>query len=206
MADSKTGFLRAKWRSVWQRQRAVIIAAAAVTAVSVLVVGPWNAKPRLEWWQWLDAVLGVATFAVALLVWWGECTENWERSLPKRLRLVFIYEGQPAFICENASLTSEGDLRALSQQIGKQMNDNCELKLRPFSEPLPPRITDTASGPVRHYELRTTLSEMPKVLLNRPGEYKLWRIDHGLEQESFQPVQCGQDSVTEVNERFRNER
>ena len=181
-----------KLRLAWQKQRTVMICAMIAVAVTTVVVQPWSNQSRLVWWQWMDAICGVATLAVAIIVWWGELTENWEHNLPKRLRVVFLFENQPVLICEDAPLMIEADLRALAQQIGRQMNDGKDLTLRPFIEPLSPHIDqDAIGGPVRRYEIRMTLKELPASLAERrksdpSAARKVWRVVHGIEPESFE--------------------
>lgn len=189
MTETTTATVSSKWSFAWKQQRSIIACACAAVVLTTLVVKPWQPQPQLGWWQWMDAICGVATLAVALIVWWGELTETWERSLPKRLRVVFEFEGNPALICEDAPLASEADMRALAQQIGRQMNDNRDLKLRTFSEPASPVIRSAGSQTVRQYELILRLRELPETLVERrqkdPAICKGWRVVDGVEHETF---------------------
>ncbi|MDZ4778776.1 MAG: hypothetical protein SGJ19_00820 [Planctomycetia bacterium] len=194
MTDNAPQIPVSKWRHAWQKQRAIMLCAIIAVIVTGLIVQPWKQQPWLAWWQWMDAVFGVATLAVALIVWWGELTENWEHNLPKRLRVVFLFDNQPVLVCEDAPLITETDIRAMAQQIGKQMNDNKELSLRPFFEPLLPIIDrQSKTGPVRRYEIRMTLKELPTSLAERRNSdpsliRKVWPVANGVEQETFEKV------------------
>ena len=192
MTDSPKSSLRTKWRFAWGRQRGIILMGAGALIVTTLLVRPWSANPQLGWWQWMEAICGVATLAVALIVWWGELTENWEHELPKRLRVVFLFEGKPVMVCDDAPLISENDIRAMAQQIGSQMNGGNNLKLHPILAPLPPVIEHRPGiGPVRCYEIRMTVSELPSSMAaprnSSVSVFRKWQIRDGSVTESLEP-------------------
>jgi len=178
------------WSFAWHRQRSVILCAVTAVVITTLWVRPWHQQPAIGWWQCMDAICGVATLAVALIVWWGELTENWEHQLPKLLRVEFRFEGHPVMVCEDAPLITENDIRAMAQQIGKQMNDGNELKLRPTFVPRPPFVDRRASGgPIRRYEIHMCLKELPESLIaireSQPHAFIEWRVVDGIEQPSI---------------------
>lgn len=75
----------------------------------------------LKWWTWIDIFITFLTLIVAIVVWHQNSRETWKKNLPKRLTVSFQYEGNEIMRCEKAHLTSEADIRALGQQIGRQM-------------------------------------------------------------------------------------
>ena len=63
----------------------------------------------------------------------GELTHDWEAQLPKKLTVIFTFEGLPLMKCEEAWLAGESDIRQWSQQIGRQMAGGTEnLDFEPF--------------------------------------------------------------------------
>ncbi len=190
MSDSQYTSSSSKWQFAWIRQKTVIPVAMVAIAITSLIVRPWNLQPQLGWWQAMDPILSMTTLAVALLVWWGEVTESWEQSLPRMLRVEFVYKGQAILVCENAPLLSEADSRALAQQIGMQMNEGKPLALLPFVEQLFSKIECTSNGSVQRYEIRMTLKELPEAMRVRhekqPNDCKVWRVVKGIPQESFE--------------------
>lgn len=85
-----------------------------------------------NWWAIVEPIIGVSTLAVAIAVWIGELYRDWEEILPKRLTVRFKYTGRSVFICENAYLAGEGDIRSWAQQIGGQMSGCPKLRFEPF--------------------------------------------------------------------------
>lgn len=152
-----------KWAFAWKQQRTILVWASAAFVVALLVVQPWTTQPRTAWWQALDAILGAATLAVAVIVWFGELNESWEHSLPKRLKVVYLFEGRPVMVCEDSVLTAESDIRSMAQQMGAQMNGERNLKLGGIIDSVTPRIEQVPGvGRVRRYEIRVTLTSLPE--------------------------------------------
>lgn len=95
-------------------------------------------KPMLEsmnilWKDNLDIVAAVATLIVTMFLAVGELTHDWEAQLPKKLTVIFTFEGLPVMKCEEVWLAGESDIRQWSQQIGRQMAGGTEnLDFEPF--------------------------------------------------------------------------
>ena len=156
------------------RSQSVPLAVFLIGAVVLLlVIRTFGMSAIGTVWQWTDAILGVLTLGVAAAVWFGEAREDWEETLPRRLKAVFLLAGHPVFICEGATLLAEGDLRALAQQLGRQINRGRDLFFSLQFDPKPPRIQNGASGPERLYEVHIRLtkpSETLVELLRKHGE------------------------------------
>ncbi len=155
-----------------RRQKATILIALVAVSGTTLLVEPWESRPNVDWWQGVEAIIGIATLAVAVLLWVGETTENWESSLPKRLKAVYLFEGQPVMVCEDSCLAAETDIRAMAQQMGAQINGGRNLELSPVFDIVSPRTeTLPGAGTVRRYEIRMSLSRLPqRVAEIRQGE------------------------------------
>lgn len=146
-------------------------------------------------WQWADTIVGLLTLFVAAVVWYGEAAEDWEASLPKRLRAVFLHDGQPAMICENAVLVSENDIRAWAQQVGAQMAGERQLALAPFFTLGEPCLIEDGSQVCKLYEIHLHLRNLPaRVVQIRgakgPGACLVWR-QHELQHEERIDLGCG---------------
>ena len=75
-----------------------------------------------SWWNiYLNPIVGLGTLFTAIAVWWGETSQDWRESLPKRLTVEFYYQKRLYMRCEHARLSGESDIRAFGQQIGLQM-------------------------------------------------------------------------------------
>ncbi|MBI4664148.1 MAG: hypothetical protein HY735_35580 [Verrucomicrobia bacterium] len=148
------------------RSQSVPLAVLLVGAVALLLVIRTLGMAAIGTvWQWLDAILGILTLGVATAVWFGEAREDWEETLPRRLKAVYLLAGQPVFICEGATLLAEGDLRALAQQLGRQMNGGRDLFFSLQFDPRPPCIQNGTSGPERLYEVHIRLTKTPETLV-----------------------------------------
>lgn len=83
--------------------------------------------------DWLDPIIGFATFLVAITIWLNGIWKNYMENLQKRLTVFFQFEGRNVLACYDALLFNVADARAWSQQIGAQMcGGNRDLKMEPF--------------------------------------------------------------------------
>ena len=110
----------------FRTQRTKILSMAVLLCVAFFII-----KPEGKWWEAMTEIVSLATLGVALLVWIAEFGENWEQNLPKRLDVIYLHKGKPAFVCENATILSESDLRAMAQQMGAQIIGERFLQLYP---------------------------------------------------------------------------
>lgn len=141
---------------------------------------------KKRWNEDIDQVVSLATLMVALFVWYGEISEEWKNSLPKRLTVYFEYikqDGTSIVVmkCLQAHLSDIGDIRALGQQIGRQMCDNKDFDFRaPFvkqdeGEPL----YNTETGHFLHYNVTFTLTKLPHGI--DPEKCKKWEAPFGMD-------------------------
>ncbi len=163
----RTGLIR----FIMRRQGWIIATYCVVTVLIViaLVCGADSLDAVANLWSRAGAVLGMAALGVALLVWWGELKEDWEESLPKRLSAVFYLvdpeteQRRPLIICLDATLGGPSDIRAMAQQIGRQIAGN-DLALIPQFEVAPPVLDLNTS--VRRYRVSMLLHDIPEAMRN----------------------------------------
>ncbi len=155
-----------------KRKGPILTAVCFVTVIS-LTVHPWTAEPNTSWWIWLEPITGIATLAVAGIVWLGEAMQDWESGLPKRLTVHFTYSPDPknknpapreVMRCEDAYLASEADIRQWGQQIGGQMGDD-RLDFDPDIKQTPPQ--KSADLTKQCYTVTFRLTKLPKGYVGR---------------------------------------
>jgi hypothetical protein len=157
------------WRFALKETRARILLAAAGTAAVLLLFQRLGLS-----WDLTEPVVTFLTLFVALAVGYQQMREEWEEDhLPKRLTALFYFNGKEVMRCENARLAGEADIRALTQQIGLQMNKLKEnLKFAaPDVEVSPPVVSQ--NGDYVHYVAKVHLFELPSTLT--AGKVRVWR-------------------------------
>lgn len=122
-----------------------------------------------SWQKYADSVIGLITLVIAFLVWYQESSESYREALPKRLTVHFVHVTRifdeetmrEVMRCDKAILSHEGDVRALAQQIGRQMSGNeRDLKLRPMLDMLKKDIEKERGEPYMHYVVTIVLLEL----------------------------------------------
>lgn len=88
------------------------------------------------WEKSIGTISSIATFFIAIFLWFNDLSRDWKESLEKRLFVDFQFKNsagdiQTAMRCEGAYLAGEADIRAWGQQIGRQMNDQKNLEFKP---------------------------------------------------------------------------
>lgn len=141
---------------------------------------------KTRWNTDIDQIVSLATLMIALFVWYGEIAEDWKNNLPKRLTVRFetIEENNTTelvMMCIKAHLSDVADVRALGQQIAKQMCEGKELMFRaPYVKQNAGEILhDSEIGHFLHYKVTFTLTKSPDGLSK--GQCKLWRAPFGTE-------------------------
>ncbi|MCP5517583.1 MAG: hypothetical protein H7A45_10045 [Verrucomicrobiales bacterium] len=178
-------FFRILWNAV-RNQRVSLMAFFLGAVLLGLSARLFGLQLLGDAWDWFDKLLGMLTLFVAVVLWFGEAAEDWEEGLPKRLRAVFLHEGAPVMVCENAVLVSENDVRAWGQQLGAQMAGERQLAFAPFFSLGAPRIALTDEGDCKVHEICFHLRELPARLQalrdEQPGACLVWR-QHGVKPE-----------------------
>lgn len=135
-----------------------------------------------DWWaRGFEPLFGALTLLVAIAVWFGELRQDWIASLPKRLDVLFLYEGSPLMVCEHADLSSEADIRPLGQQIGLQLAGEQRLNFKAPSVRMKNKGVSKCS---KYVDYAVIFELLPKVHLGeQDGEKKspfevLWGSDH----------------------------
>ncbi len=117
-----------------------------ITVMMILIVmlNHWvDTKWDNVYVKFIDPFLGLTTVIIALLIWYSQMKINWRSSLPKRLTVHFKYKEEVIMSCYEAYLSGESDIRAWSQQIGRQMNDNVNLDFYPYIDSPQPEIVSS---------------------------------------------------------------
>ncbi|MDP2722656.1 MAG: hypothetical protein Q8O72_07860 [Bacteroidales bacterium] len=96
----------------------------------------------LDCWytNFLGPIANIGTVIIAMFIWFFQVKNYWKESLEKRITTHFIYQGKPVMSCYETYLSGTGDIRAWTQQIGRQMNNGEDLKFDPFILSRPPEI------------------------------------------------------------------
>jgi hypothetical protein len=131
---------------------------------------------KTRWNTDLDQIVSLATLMIALFVWYGEIAEDWKNNLPKRLTVRFENDmNELVMLCIKAYLSDVADIRALGQQIARQMCENKDIHFRaPYVKRNAGEILyDSGIGYFLHYEVTFTLTSRPDGLLQR--KHKLWK-------------------------------
>jgi hypothetical protein len=112
-----------------------------LNAIIVLVViATILLQPNLGdfWEKSVGTISSIATFFIAIFLWFNDLSRDWKDSLEKRLFVDFNYKDSNGVVitameCLGASLSGESDIRAWGQQIGRQMNSNTgNLEFKPI--------------------------------------------------------------------------
>lgn len=113
--------------------------------------------------DWIDPIIGVLTFVVAVLVWFNGIWRDYLDCLQKRITVYYQYNGRNVLVCRNALLYNVADARAWSQQIGSQMCGGAMLKLEPFYRLEEHGIKKLSVNKrlVRSYTMTVFLSRLP---------------------------------------------
>ena len=138
----------------------------AIASLLVFVFAGWDMNHANSFWtENLATVTSIATLVVAVAVWCGELYQDWRAALPCKLTATFIFEEKEVMRCDRADLSGESDMRALGQQIGRQMHNGKDLKIKV------PALHRTGGEPVnlegkiyRHWTIKFTLLERPETV------------------------------------------
>ncbi len=181
--------LKTLFSYAYETRRGQLALILAITILMSFLIALGNKE---KWWDnLLDPAIGLGTFLFAIFVWYRDLAQNWENSLPKRLSVRFVFDGQLVLFCRNAQLASEADIRQWGQQIGSQMCNGENLNFRPFFETrlgVPKR--DERGDFYKPYFLQIFLTELPsrkntelteKV---KEGHYLRWEQGRAGHQES----------------------
>jgi hypothetical protein len=138
----------------------------------------WKTLDNLKefWSEELDPIASLATLLIALMVWYSGVTDNWHKSLPKRLTVRFEDEqGALVLLCINAHLSDVADIRTLGQQIGYQMCDKKTLDFRaPYIKQTAGEIkSNVDTGFYIHYQVTFTLTSLPPGVAS--NQYRVWQ-------------------------------
>ncbi len=161
------------WQFAWREVKLRIGIGIPVLIAALAALRFLRPKPT-DWWDWIDALISLLTLGVAGFVWWGQLRRAWEEYLPNRLTVHFYYDGREVMRCEKAHLANESDIRALAQQIGRQMVGTELSFIAPKVEISPPETCEKER--YIHYRVRFYLRELPPKLQNLPPDRVLiWR-------------------------------
>jgi len=152
-----------------------------ILLIPLVLIIAWNELNTFTktWNDYISPLIGVVTLFVAILVWVAELMEEWRNDLPKKLTVIFRYDGKEVMRCNHAELFSEADIRPLGQQIGRQMAGGGKIDLD-FAAPSVKQTkkevsSDNETGFFMDYEVVFELTNLPELLKDlKPNEYRLW--------------------------------
>jgi hypothetical protein len=111
------------WNFIWQRNKPQLLVIAGLLIAALFL--PLSLSESFvnsfskQWSQWLEAFLAFALVIVAVAIWLNEQREEWVRSLPKKLNVQYMLDGDLFCEIRNAPLTGESDIRAWGQSLAK---------------------------------------------------------------------------------------
>lgn len=153
------------WHNKWVFFTAIISAVAGVWYLGN--TWGWSALHGGKSVSVLSFTLTILTFATASFLGLRGFLQDWEKSLPKKLTVSFIYRGQEVMRCDNAYLAHEGDIRNWGQQIGGQMaaatlGKRVVLNFNPDIEHTQGRVRKDEHGAYFvHYSAKFYLIDLP---------------------------------------------
>ncbi|GAB4255882.1 MAG: hypothetical protein Kow0027_22780 [Saprospiraceae bacterium] len=110
-------------------------------------------------WKWIDPVSAIASFVITIAILYNQARESWEDDLEKRLSIEFVYGRDVIARVEDAYLAGESDIRAWSQQLGKQMMGEMKMDMNWDEEK--PKVIKAEGGYVKSYKVKIYLAENP---------------------------------------------
>jgi hypothetical protein len=129
---------RKLWAQIQFAKERRLIQLMVNTIIVLSVIAAMLFQPNLGdfWEKSIGTISSIATFFIAIFLWFNDLSRDWKDSLEKRLFVDFNYknlegENRTAMRCEGAYLSGEADIRAWGQQIGRQMNDQRNLDFKP---------------------------------------------------------------------------
>lgn len=136
---------------IWKTSQTQIVV--VVFSILVGVVYYLNQEEHFtaQWHSWIHAYITVATFVMAIFIWYNEKKEEWEKHLSKKLDIVYLLDGKPYATVKNAPLAGEDDIRQWGQSIGQtNLNGGDRIDFNGF------KVTNLGvnkNKQVMHYEL-----------------------------------------------------
>lgn len=161
------------------RTRYKIICALFSIPVMAWIFQPWTGNLKVAWLDWGESLIGICTLAVAIVVWFEELKHEREEALPKKLTASFYFENWLVLRCDKAYLAAVSDIRAWSQQLGRQMINNVNLEFEPFIIQHPGEKDESKQFMLYHAEY--TLTELPKAYKEKYKE----RLDEDITEKTF---------------------
>ncbi len=145
--------------------------------------------------DYVDPFLAFSATIVALGISVVLARQKWEEKLPVELIVHFTYQKDKSsskkyiYSCYGVNLLEGTDVRALSQQIGFQMNDNSKLSFNPSMKKINDQITQVIDENnkkkwIKYIEIEVLLDK-EDVLRKNKGYYKVWNINHDKKEIKF---------------------
>lgn len=86
-----------------------------------------------ESWSYIEPIISGFTLIAAVFIWYNEKQQEWRESLPKKMDVDYILDGETFWSVKMAPLASEQDIRAWGQSIVKTIgNDKSNVDLKGF--------------------------------------------------------------------------
>lgn len=199
---------------------ALLMLIAIVSFIFIFDVSSWSLSEDfpldLQNWEKWNKWITILTFVVAGVIGWQGYIRRWEDSLPNKVTVHFMFNGDYIMSCYRAYLAGEDDIRNWAQQIGRQMTGS-NLGMAPVITQKALEIIDDPE--FKHYETTFFLHKEPNIFNNEKlkNKYLTWvveddsvnkrihaRIKHPLSLE--QAKTAGEEFIADVNEKDNNEK
>lgn len=167
---------------LWKEERRALLTFFIVVVILLLIV---VLVPDFHYFysSKIAPIAGLSTVIITICIWIFQSRNNRKESLPKRLTVHFVYNNKIVMSCYEAYLSGVTDIRAWSQQIGKQMNKNINLELNPIIEAKAPSILKSVLEKNENKSLKDIMLYEVTFFLREPPKDKdsdkclLWIID-----------------------------
>ena len=143
--------------------------------------------------QWFDPLVTVITVITALVIAYDGYVREMISSLPMRLNVHFMYNGQYLMSCREAYLAGPDDIRQWSQTIGKEMI-GVYLDFYPYMKQETPKEIYEPDNEHRLFEIRIYLRKPPKP--PKPPKPRTKNIVIPQDQIKQSTVSSGSDDFT----------
>jgi hypothetical protein len=134
-----------------------IIIAVATVSITIYAYTCISGNFIKQWNDWINIVITFATLVIAGFVWINETRVKWEHSLPKKLDVEYVLNGEKYATVTNAPLAGEDDVRNWGLSIGQTiLNDKVSISFSGFKAEGPQR---NRKRHILQYKLTVYLTE-----------------------------------------------
>jgi len=111
----------------------------------------------------IDPIISILTFVIALLLGIQGVRKRWEESLPNRFTVHYVYNNQILGSFFDAHVVGKEDIRNQAQSLGSEMMGGGRLKLTTNNDLYPHSIEKKANNYYKHWTYIMRLNSPPSV-------------------------------------------